>query len=155
VRTTAVSAVDCEEIRVDFMTSVKTVLSKYADFNGRARRSEFWWWVLAVEILNIILRVGVPILGLLLALAVIVPNLAVGSRRLHDTGKSGWLQLIALTVIGIIPLIVFYCQDSEAAPNKYGPNPKAVGGDDPLGYGPPPPGYGTPPPGYGNPPAGL
>jgi uncharacterized membrane protein YhaH (DUF805 family) len=125
---------------VDIMTSVKTVLSKYADFNGRARRSEFWWWVLATEILNIVFRLSVPALGLLLALAIIVPNIAVGCRRLHDTGKSGWWQLIAFTIIGIIPLIVFFAQDSTPGDNKYGPNPKGVGG-----LGMPPVGYGIPP----------
>jgi uncharacterized membrane protein YhaH (DUF805 family) len=125
---------------MDIMTSVKTVLSKYADFNGRARRSEFWWWVLATEILNIVFRLSVPALGLLLALAIIVPNIAVGCRRLHDTGKSGWWQLIAFTIIGIIPLIVFFAQDSTPGDNKYGPNPKGVGG-----LGMPPVGYGIPP----------
>jgi uncharacterized membrane protein YhaH (DUF805 family) len=125
---------------VDIMTSVKTVLSKYADFNGRARRSEFWWWVLATEILNIVFRLSVPALGLLLALAIIVPNIAVGCRRLHDTGKSGWWQLIAFTIIGIIPLIVFFAQDSTPGDNKYGPNPKGVGG-----LGMPPVGFGIPP----------
>jgi uncharacterized membrane protein YhaH (DUF805 family) len=125
---------------VDIMTSVKTVLSKYADFNGRARRSEFWWWVLATEILNIVFRLSVPALGLLLALAIIVPNIAVGCRRLHDTGKPGWWQLIAFTIIGIIPLIVFFAQDSTPGDNKYGPNPKGVGG-----LGMPPVGYGIPP----------
>jgi uncharacterized membrane protein YhaH (DUF805 family) len=125
---------------MDFATSIKTVLTKYADFNGRARRSEFWWWFLAVVIVDIVTRaLGVGVLSLLISLAILVPNLAVGSRRLHDTGKSGWLQLIALTIIGIIPLIVFFAQDSTPGDNKYGPNPKGVGGGQPMG------GYGMPP----------
>ena len=125
---------------MDFATSIKTVLSKYAVFDGRARRSEFWWWILAVLILDILTRAVDPALGLLFGLAVLVPNLAVGARRLHDTGKSGWWQLLALTIIGIIPLIIFWAQDSTPGDNKYGPNPKGVGG-----YGMPPAGYGMPP----------
>lgn len=130
---------------MDFMTSIKTVLSKYADFNGRARRSEFWWWVLAAEIVNIVLNyvLGVQVLAVLFGLAILVPNLAVGARRLHDTGKSGWLQLIALTIIGVIPLIVFWALDSSPGDNKYGPNPKEVGGP-----AVPSDGFGTPPPGH-------
>ena len=130
---------------MDFMTSIKTVLGKYADFNGRARRSEFWWWVLAAEIVNLVLTyvLQVQVLGFLFALAILLPNLAVGARRLHDTGKSGWLQLIALTIIGIIPLIVFFAQDSAPGDNKYGPNPKAVDGP-----AVPSDGFGTPPPGH-------
>ena len=60
----------------------------------------------------------------LYSLAVLVPSIAVAARRLHDTNRSGWWQLIALTVIGIIPLIIFYAQDSDPGPNQYGPNPK-------------------------------
>ena len=128
---------------MDFMTSIKTCLGKYADFNGRARRSEFWWWILATEVVNILLRVlGVPLLATLVALAVFVPTLAVGSRRLHDTGRSGWWQLIALTVIGIILLIVWWAEDSKPGDNPHGPNPKGVGaaGGGAWGTPPPPPG---------------
>lgn len=58
------------------------------------------------------------------SLAVLVPSIAVATRRLHDTNRSGWWQLIALTVIGIIPLIIFYAQDSDAGSNQFGANPK-------------------------------
>ena len=134
---------------MDMQTAVKTVLSKYADFSGRARRSEYWYWILATALLSIVLNIvdailGVPVLGTLVSLALLVPNLAVGARRLHDTGKSGWLQLLALTIIGIIPLIVFYCQDSTPGPNKHGANPKESGSFDAA----PSTGYGTPPPGF-------
>ena len=65
-----------------------------------------------------------PIAGLY-TLAVLLPGLAVAARRLHDTGRSGWLLLLALIpLIGAIILIVFYVQDSKPGPNKYGPNPK-------------------------------
>ena len=129
-----------EACAVDFVTSIKTVLSKYADFEGRARRSEYWWWYLAALVLDILTRALNPAIGLLVGLAILVPSIAVGARRLHDTGKSGWLLLISLTIIGIIPLIIFLAQDSTPGDNKYGPNPKGVGG-----YGMPPAGYGMPP----------
>lgn len=124
---------------VDFMTSIKTVLSKYADFSGRARRSEFWYWALATEIINIILRPISSPLQLLFALAILVPNLAVACRRLHDTGRSGkWLFLIFAIVVGWIVLLVWYIQDTEAGDNQYGPNPKGAPGMPPVGYGMPP-----------------
>lgn len=128
---------------MDFATSIKTVLNKYADFSGRARRSEFWWWVLAVEVINIVLNVAQSNVGLLFSLAVLVPNLAVGARRLHDTGRSGWWQLIVFTIVGIVVLIVWFAQDSKPGANSHGPNPKEEGGYGEAtggvpGYGPPP-----------------
>jgi uncharacterized membrane protein YhaH (DUF805 family) len=79
-----------------------------------------------------------PIQGIL-QLAVLVPTLAVGARRLHDIGRSGWWQLIALIpLIGWIILIVFYVRDGEPA-NQYGPNPKSVGEGQGAGYGETPP----------------
>lgn len=124
---------------VDFMTSIRTVLSKYVDFTGRARRSEYWWFFLASGVLNIILRTASPILGLLVGLALFLPGLAVGIRRMHDTGHSGWFILIP------IYNIVLLATDSAPGDNQYGPNPKGMGGQAPMGYGPPPPGYGPPP----------
>jgi uncharacterized membrane protein YhaH (DUF805 family) len=126
---------------VDFMTSVKTVLSKYADFSGRARRSEFWYWFLAVELISVVLRQVSSPVALLFSLAVFIPNLAVACRRLHDTGRSGlWLLLIFAIIVGWIVLLVWYVQDSKEGDNQYGPNPKGVGG-----FGAPPVGYGVPP----------
>ncbi len=110
--------------------SVRSVLSQYAVFTGRARRSEFWFWMLAVLIASIIggiidSIIGVQIFQIVLPLATIVPNLAVGARRLHDTGRSGWLQLIGLIpVIGWIILIVWFVGDSHPD-NEYGSNPKS------------------------------
>lgn len=71
-----------------FVTSVKTCFSKYATFSGRASRSEFWWFYLAVFIASCI-----PVVGVIVSIATIVPMLAVGARRLHDAGHSGWKQL--------------------------------------------------------------
>jgi uncharacterized membrane protein YhaH (DUF805 family) len=118
-----------------------TVLKKYAVFNGRARRSEYWWFILINFIAVLVLgfassllslevgasdtSAGFPILALVYDLAVLIPSIAVGVRRLHDTGRSGWWLLIALIpFIGAIVLIVFFVLDSTPGPNKYGPNPK-------------------------------
>lgn len=108
---------------MDFVTAVKTCLAqKYADFNGRATRSEFWWFVLFSVVVQIIARMLLGIsLGGLVALALLVPSLAVGSRRLHDIGKSGWLQLLALIpVIGWLVLLYWEVQPSQAEANQYG-----------------------------------
>jgi uncharacterized membrane protein YhaH (DUF805 family) len=133
-----------------FQEAVKAVLGKYADFNGRARRSEYWYWVLAVLVAEVVvlairsLSSGLgQILYVLLVLAVLVPSIAVGVRRLHDTGRSGWWLLIGLIpLIGAIVLIVFYVQDSAPGANEYGPSPKGDAGAAP----PPPPPPATPPP---------
>jgi uncharacterized membrane protein YhaH (DUF805 family) len=121
------------------LQAVKTVLSKYATFSGRASRSELWWWILAVFILLIITRIidgaviaptlgfssfepnaGQP-LSLLVSLAFLLPNIAVGARRFHDIGKSGWWILIGLVpLVGTLVLIYFFVQPSDDA-NEYGP----------------------------------
>jgi uncharacterized membrane protein YhaH (DUF805 family) len=101
------------------------VLKKYAVFDGRASREEFWMYTLVNFIVSLVLHLVSGVLGGIYSLAVLVPSLAVGARRLHDTGRSGWLLLIGLIpLIGIIVLIVFWVQDSQAGANKYGPNPK-------------------------------
>jgi uncharacterized membrane protein YhaH (DUF805 family) len=106
------------------------VVKKYAVFNGRARRKEYWMFVLfymiiaiVLGILDAVLRLG--FLGAIFGLAMLLPGLGVSIRRLHDTGRTGWWILIGLVpLIGFIVLLVFYCQDSQAGDNEYGPNPK-------------------------------
>lgn len=110
---------------------------QYADFSGRARRKEYWMFVLfdaifalsAVILDNILgLTIGGLFYGviyLLYSLAVLVPRLAVFVRRMHDIGKSGWMILIAfIPIIGSIWLIVLCCFDSQVGENRYGVNPK-------------------------------
>jgi len=129
---------------MNMQEAVRSVLSQYANFNGRARRSEYWFWTLATVIVSVVVAIidviiGNVILEWVLILATLVPSLAVGARRLHDTDKSGWLQLIGIIpIIGWVVLIVFFAMDSTPD-NKYGPNPKGAGAG---GYAP----YGTPPP---------
>lgn len=105
---------------------------KYATFTGRARRKEYWMFVLFNVIASIILGIieslcGIPfILTSLYALAVLIPNIAVIVRRLHDTGRSGaWWWIMFVPFIGGIWLLVLMCLDSEPTENQYGPNPKA------------------------------
>ncbi|ALV34321.1 DUF805 domain-containing protein [Streptomyces sp. CdTB01] len=108
-------------------------LKKYAEFSGRSRRKEYWMFALFVGIIDVILAIipiasKTPALFALLGifyLAILVPSLAVGVRRMHDTGRSGWWLLIgAVPFIGGIWLLVLTCLDSQPGPNQYGPNPK-------------------------------
>ena len=109
------------------------VLKKYAVFDGRARRKEYWMFLLFNLIITFVLYFierlasGPGVLGGLYDLAVLLPTIAVGVRRLHDTNRNGWWLLIGLIpVIGTIVLIVFMVQDSQPGENQYGTNPKAV-----------------------------
>lgn len=102
-----------------------SALKKYAVFEGRATRSEFWYFVL----FNILISSGIGfvsgILAIIYVLAVFIPGLSLTVRRLHDSGKSGWWILITLIpVIGALVLIIFTVADSQIGANAYGPNPK-------------------------------
>lgn len=114
-----------------------TVLRNYADFNGRARRTEYWMFTLFNMIFAIFAIVadnafgltfdaeGFGFLYLFYILAMLIPSLAVGVRRLHDTGKSGWMMLIALIpLIGSIWLLVLFATNGTPGENEYGLNPK-------------------------------
>ena len=116
---------------MDFQTSIKTCFNKFAVFSGRASRSEFWFFVLFGILGGIIASIiDVMILGypfeengpinLIFSVALIVPSLSVAARRLHDINKSGWWQLIALTVIGLIPLLWWSIKKGTEGENKYG-----------------------------------
>ena len=107
---------------MDFQQAVKTCLmKKYADFSGRATRPEFWWFVLAQFLASAIVSVLSSTLAGVLALGLLIPGLAAGARRLHDIGKSGWLQLLGLIpILGWILLIYWGTQPGEAGANKYG-----------------------------------
>lgn len=109
-------------------------LKRYVVFSGRACRSEFWFWQLATFIVSFVISFLITLVtdpqtgslvSNLVALLVLLPNLAVAVRRLHDTGRSGWNILWGIIpIVGIIVLIVFYCQGSQG-PNKYGQGPLA------------------------------
>ena len=113
------------------------VLKKYAVFSGRATRAEYWYFtlfnILALFVLAIIdgvigsfnAEAGIGLLGGIYSLAVLIPNIAVSVRRLHDTDRSGWWLLIYLIpLIGALVLLIFMVQDSQTSDNPYGLNPK-------------------------------
>ncbi|MEU4601406.1 DUF805 domain-containing protein [Kribbella sp. NPDC023972] len=134
------------------------VLKKYAVFSGRARRKEYWMFVLFNVIISIILSILDRILGLdfgsgtsssgwlstIYSLAVLVPSIAVGIRRMHDTNRSGWWILINLIpCVGFIWFIVLAAQEGTAGDNQYGPDPKGAERFGQPGAGPAEPGYPT------------
>ncbi|MFJ1708762.1 DUF805 domain-containing protein [Kitasatospora sp. NPDC088346] len=109
------------------------VLKNYVGFSGRARRKEYWMFALvniaAVIVLAIVDGVAGTsgLLGGIYAVAVLLPALAAGVRRLHDTGRSGWWLLISLIpVVGPIILLVFLATEGQPNDNQYGPNPKSA-----------------------------
>jgi uncharacterized membrane protein YhaH (DUF805 family) len=112
-----------------------TVLKKYAVFTGRARRKEFWMFVLFNVIISFVLGIvdgvaglnknGFGVLGAIYTLAVLIPGIAVSIRRLHDTDRSGWMLLLGLIpLVGAIILLVFYIGEGTPGTNRFGPDPK-------------------------------
>ena len=135
---------------MSFTESIRTCISKFATFDGRASRSEFWWFYLftvlvgfigylpllvltalgatnpdggAVSGLVSLLSVIFWILWFIVVIALVIPLLAVGCRRLHDRGQSGWLQLLLLVPCGGIVLLIFWVMEGTPGDNAYGPKP--------------------------------
>jgi uncharacterized membrane protein YhaH (DUF805 family) len=119
---------------MNFQQAVQSVFSNYANFRGRASRSEFWWFQLFLLLGGIVAALldlfanssvlgGSP-LATLFWLATIIPDLAVTVRRLHDTDSSGWWILLGLIpLIGMIVLIVWWCQEGSRGYNRFGAHP--------------------------------
>ena len=116
---------------MDFQTSIKTCFKKYADFSGRASRSEFWWFELFLWIGTLVTAIiDTMMLGysfedngpiyIIFSVVVFLPAIAVGARRLHDINKSGWWQLLVFTIIGIILLIIWWATVGENKKNNHG-----------------------------------
>lgn len=102
-----------------FGESISTCFSKYATFDGRATRSEYWWFALFTFLASVILGMISETASGVFSLAVLLPSLAVGARRLHDTDRSGWFLLLwLLPVIGWIVLLFFAVQESKE-PNRF------------------------------------
>jgi len=113
-----------------FGDAVRSGFENYATFSGRASRAAYWWWFLFALLVSIVCNIidygilGTSILSPLVGLALFLPNLAVGVRRLHDTGHSGWWILIVLIpIIGFIVLLIFLLTQGDPEPNEYGPPP--------------------------------
>ena len=121
-----------EQIKDNFLN---VVLNHYADFNGRARRSEYWYFTLVNACIGVVLALLQQITGWnlfgvlsgLVNLALLVPGLALCWRRLHDIGKPGtWYLICLIPLVGVILLVVWFCQDSQPGDNQFGPNPKGM-----------------------------
>jgi uncharacterized membrane protein YhaH (DUF805 family) len=114
---------------MNFVEAIQSGFSNYVNFSGRAQRSAYWWWFLFVIIVDIVASLidgmlGVQIVAALAGLAMLLPSIAVGVRRLHDTDRSGWWLLIGLIpLIGAIVLIIFFVQKGTTGPNRFGPDP--------------------------------
>lgn len=121
---------------MNFTQSIAAGFRNYSSIEGRASRSEFWNWMLfcylggpAAAILDMIFFRGFydPFsphpFNALFALAVLVPTVAVGVRRLHDLGRTGWWLLLWPTIIGIIPLLIWFCMKGTAGDNRFGAEP--------------------------------
>lgn len=125
------------EADLNFQQAIVSDFKRYVDFNGRSARSEYWWWVLMIVVIDVAFSLLEMIAGgptssmygvinginLLISLGLFLPGLAVAIRRLHDTNRSAWWVLIALTGVGIIVLIVWYCMRGTIGENQYGPDP--------------------------------
>ena len=106
--------------------------NKYALFDGRARREEYWMFTLINFLISIILgfiagAIGLKFLSYVYSIALFVPSIALGARRLHDTNRSGWWQLLCfIPIIGWLVLLYWYVTDSDTGSNQYGENPKLI-----------------------------
>lgn len=97
-----------------FQESIKICLAKYADFSGRASRSEYWWFVLFILLVSMAASVISPKLSALFSLATLLPSIAAATRRLHDTNRTGWWQLLVLVpLVGFIVLLVLLAQKGQ------------------------------------------
>ena len=122
---------------MSFPDAVRHALSHWSDFRGRARRSEFWWFVLfsflaglAAGLVDLAIfgSEGIQAVSSLVSLALLVPFLAVAVRRLHDTDRTGWWLLVSFVpIVGTLVLLWFYATRGQDGPNRFGPDPK--GGD--------------------------
>src|SRR5665213_745293 len=125
---------------MSFMQAITSGFKRYVDFQGRSSRSEYWWWFLFSALINFALGFiqgliealsGGPnaasmlfsVLSTVATLALFLPTIAVAVRRLHDTNRSGWWYLIAFTIVGIIPLLIWFCTRGTIGENRFGPDP--------------------------------
>jgi uncharacterized membrane protein YhaH (DUF805 family) len=132
----AMAAINCKNRpcgagKMGFGEAIGTCFSKYVTFSGRARRSEYWYWVLfgvlvgiAAEILDLaVFRTTSGVFSTLSSLALLLPGIAVTVRRLHDIDRSGWWMLILLVpLVGAIVMFVFMCLRGTFGPNRFGPD---------------------------------
>jgi uncharacterized membrane protein YhaH (DUF805 family) len=105
---------------MNFADAIRTCFTKYVDFNGRAKRPEFWWWALFVFLASLVAQWIGYLPSLVVSLGTLLPSIAVGARRLHDIDKSGWWQLVGLIpFIGWI-IMIWWCVQDSKDPNRFG-----------------------------------
>ena len=119
---------------VSFPDAIRLGFQHYFDFRSRSTRAEYWWWLLFVILTQQALNVVNIRIGILFGLAVLIPGLALGTRRLHDINKSGWWLLMwfgiflirfgIFLIAPVIVLIVWHTKPSDEGTNKYGPDPR-------------------------------
>ncbi|MBA1156686.1 DUF805 domain-containing protein [Microvirga mediterraneensis] len=122
-----------EVLKKNVEQAVRTSISKFADFTGRASRPEYWYLMLPVIALLVVANLidsilfGTSALSLVVALATLVPTLSAGARRLHDTGRPGWWLLVAIIpIVGGLYVIYLCCQPGTSGPNQFGPEPSSA-----------------------------
>lgn len=107
-----------------FQESIQLCFQKYADFNGRAKRPEYWWFALFMFLTSMILGMVSDMLSIVFSVATVLPSLAAGARRLHDTNKSGWFQLLwIIPILGWVAVIYLLAVEGDAGANQYGEPP--------------------------------
>ena len=114
-----------------FADAVKAFFSNYVKFDGRSSRSEFWWAMLGIFIINILIGVlGAlsetigGLVSMVFSLAIIIPFIAIGIRRFHDLNKTGWLVILLLIpLVNIVVALIFFTQRGTVGSNQYGPDP--------------------------------
>ena len=102
---------------MDFVQAIKSCLGQYATFSGRAKRSEFWWFFLFQVLVMVAASMLGDVINGIASLALLLPALAVGARRLHDIGRTGWWQLLLLSGIGFLVLLYWWVQPSDGSAN--------------------------------------
>ena len=122
---------------MNFSQAVSSFFTRWKDFNGRSSRSEYWWATFFViltsiftNILTLFLGLSPSIVAIIVLLLIVIfslfltiASLALVVRRLHDTNKSGWWYLIIFTIIGVLPLLYWYCKKGDEGENRFGSNP--------------------------------
>jgi len=113
---------------MNFGEAISSGFSNYVNFSDRACRSEYWWWFLFVLIVQVVTNIidaviGIQLTTVIFSLAVLVPGIALGVRRLHDLDRSGWWLLLGLIpLVGAIVLLIWFCTEGSEGPNRFGPD---------------------------------
>ena len=122
---------------MNFTDAISSGFSNYVQFEGRASRSEYWYWTLFAVLASIAGNIidaiiGIGIFNAIVGLALLLPGLAVCSRRLHDIDRTFWWFLLSFTIIGGLVLLVWACERGTTGPNRFGPDP--LGEEPPRGH---------------------